>query len=388
MMHVQGRNHRCGSSARRARWAPRFAVLGGIFFLKGIVLYTVPRIGRLDFAIYYDALRRAAQGGSLYAPSERGIAANWHPPHFHLVLWPFVQLGSLERAGAAWVFASALVLAAAVFLVTRWVPIAEDDRRWLWALLAWAAPFHVLLGGQTVAAILVPLLLAWRGAHQRRQVATGFWLATAVLIKPFLAPLWLWPLRNRQWRVFAVGAGTVAAWLTLGGVVFGWESVPEWVHQVQGPVPWAAHWLNSSVATLLVPPGANPLSSWPWRACALALLGSTAWIVWRRVPDLDQAWFMLVLAGLLASPLAWVYYWWFLLPMAVTMLQGPRRRWSLVLGIGALFPLDLAAHVRIAYVLILSSVWVLAVLTVMSRLGSGARGDTISPAHMATAPHV
>ena len=303
--------------------------LGLLSLAGGFVTYSLPRAAEQDFAQYYWAVVHHQSGASLYDPTPVRGGINWVPPHFHLLIWPFAALGSLDLAYSVWTAFSFVCVGLVLWLSGASLGLAT--------IVVWSAPVACLLNGQTAAAVALVLTFAWRAAKERRSTQAGLWLATATLVKPFLAPLWLWPLLERQWKAFGAGAATATCSLALGAAVFGVDDSIRWIKQVESNVPWADHFLNSGIAALLAH-GVHPASLPVWWLLAIAVLVLTAAAVTTRRVDLDDAWLLLVMAGLLASPLAWIYYWVFLLPMLAASTRLPWHGWQLVLLVGALWP--------------------------------------------------
>ena len=200
--------------------------------------------------------------------------------------------------------------------------------------------------GQTVLVVSVCLTLAY-GASD---VWWGFWLGTATLIKPFLAPLWLVPLREQRWSVFLSGSLTIAGWIGLGSQVYTWAETRHWFAQLHRSLPWTDNPLNSSLATLMTPH--DPATSPAWWLASVGILFTTAVVVW-NLPRRDQ-WWLLTLAGLLASPLAWIYYWLLLLPVW-------RPSWPLLL-VGLIGPWWLLKFSMPLYAVALLLAWIMEML--------------------------
>ena len=336
------------------------SAFGALSLAAGFAAYSLPRAAHQDFAQYYWAVVHHQGGGSLYDPTPVRGGINWIPPHFHLLIWPFVSLGSLELAYSAWTAFTFGCVGLVLWLSGASLGLAT--------IAIWSAPVACLLTGQTAAAVALALTFAWRAAKARRSAQAGLWLATATLVKPFLAPLWLWPLLERQWKAFGVGAATATCSLALGAAVFGIDDSIRWTKQIESNIPWADHFLNSAIAALLAH-GIHPASIPVWWLLAIAVVAFTAAVlVTTRRLDLDEAWLLLVMAGLLASPLAWIYYWVFLLPMLASCTRSRRHAWQLVLVVGALWParLGLSGNASV-YPVTLLLAWMMLALSMASQ---------------------
>ena len=96
-------------------------------------------------------------------------------------------------------------------------------------------------------------------------------------------------------------------------------------------------WLQHPIAN--APSLITPL----WIAAAATLAAATLWRV-KSVTDADRQVLLVTTAALLISPLAWVYYLWFLIPPITAHLASPatetsRVRWILLIAVvGLLTP--------------------------------------------------
>ena len=146
----------------------------------------------------------------------------------------------------------------------------------------------------------------WIAARRSRWLACAIWTGLAISVKPFLLVLLFVFVRARRWRSLAVAMGSVPLWLGLGGLLFGWFELRDWVlvlDAAQRP-NYVLHIANASIAGVFARVGA-PLGL--ARAVGVLILIATAWRAW-IVEDDDLAWLQLLLAALLASPLGWIYY--------------------------------------------------------------------------------
>ena len=94
--------------------------------------------------------------------------------------------------------------------------------------------------------------------------------------------------------------------------------------QALGGVTWASADMNASLqgmlARTLTKPSENaaPLVAAPGLVAPLALAGAAlilvVTLVRTRQRSIEQSWLPLMVAALLASPLGWLYYFWWILP--------------------------------------------------------------------------
>ncbi|TMF45674.1 MAG: DUF2029 domain-containing protein [Chloroflexi bacterium] len=239
-----------------------------------------------------------------------------------LPYWPAYYVWA---AFTFFVFALALVWASSDVGTVRWVAAGAALAPW-WLM-------HAVHLGQVVPLVAGGIVLAWRLARERRDVAAGFALAL-VLLKPntaILIPFAL--LVAGRYRAFAAwaGAGAVVAGVALA--TMGPSGVSTYIGQLIGPLPAGANSLTLEgalgvggaiafglrifiVAATLA--AAFRLRQSPGLAIAagtlgsllvapylhgsdLCLLGAAAWLVWEERPAL--AWRVPIAAGwVVASP--------------------------------------------------------------------------------------
>jgi hypothetical protein len=187
-------------------------------------------------------------------------------------------------------------------------------------------PVGIILG-QVHLVIFVLVTAAWLADREDRFVAAGIWLGAAIYLKPFFALIavyWAW---RRSWR--AVGTATLVAGAGYAiGVMWLRSETMDWVHALRS-VTWQYSALNLAV--------------WGW----VARLDLPAWVavglvtvllvvlLW-RLPVLtrDGAWFAVLAAAHLASPIAWLYYALPLIGPSVLLYQQGDRRTRRLLEVG------------------------------------------------------
>lgn len=280
-----------------------------------------------DFGKFYYGIRAWLAGGSLYALSPASYIGdlpqpltNLNPPHAMLLVWP-VSLLPIVAAFAVWMFLNGAGMAWSAMLVARgtgWRP-----GFWPLVVLLMGAPTAGwLITGQLTGLLALPLALAWRHWRSGRELQGGRWFGLVLSVKPFLGLFLLWLIWRRDWRaVKGILIGSSAA-VAAGMLVFGPYSYLEWAHSTAA-VSWIWAPLNASVLGILtrafgVTPYSEPMAAAPWLVnplWAISVLSILVVLVRRlRSASIDDAWFLLMSAALLISPLGWVYYLWWLLP--------------------------------------------------------------------------
>ena len=163
------------------------------------------------------------------------------------------------------------------------------------------------------------------------------WIGAAAALKVFPVVWLLYLAYRRHWRALAIGIA-VAAGLSLApllryGVPGAFDAVCDWLAN-SSPVAWTQGGSNQSLSTLatrLHLPGAG-LAVLDIACIALGV------VALRRPKVTDAAFEELAVVGLVAvllSPIAWVHYFLFALPVWIVALRLPShdrtRGWSFAL---------------------------------------------------------
>jgi Glycosyltransferase family 87 len=271
----------------------------------------VPELRGGDFGIFY---RSAASSTPYVADSINPTTStgeplpNLNPPHFLLVFKPLTWLPLSVASAIWWTVSFGLVVCG----LTWW--LRSQGERWtaeriVWALL-WMPVLTIALTGQVTAVVGVPLWLAYRNLTDGREWRGGLWAGVAMSIKPILWPLGAWYLMRRAWPALAgmiVGACSMVA---VGIVAYGVEMYREWIGTLAA-ISWGPETMNTSVRAIMARfPVAMPQVIW-----ISAAIGIVLWTVWRtKFWEVNDSWFPLMAASLLASPLGWIHYGTWLLP--------------------------------------------------------------------------
>ena len=352
-----------GPRRRRRVWPWIWAVLA-------VVL--VVRTGVRDRGVITDSLefgRRVLAGEDLYAPYlEEGPLHPPYPPGFGVLMAPFSLLP--ERIAR---FAWGLLQVAALGAIGLWLrgalrrraPALEPKLHVLWALTAVMTARYVLRdmhggGGNLVnlALVLAGCGLALRDRWLTAGLLLGFSLATKPTHALFL-PLWWWFGWRRAAGV-AVAAMLATTGLALLGLGQGLAPLTHWLRGTLAygsqqdlfaepelgfpPFTWMNQCLRCAVARFagVVPEpwvsevpgfrqglGLPPVATaWIARLASLLMLGTTAWVAWRRRQARDSLIAALLCLSLLLSPISWKAHHvalipvWFLL--SIRALQGSR----------------------------------------------------------------
>jgi hypothetical protein len=271
----------------------------------------------LDFSIFLRTTERFVEGQRMYSAD----LFDFTPPLFHALLLPLVHTDP-RIAFVVWTFANVIVAWVLVMKVLRVVPNAWTSR---WVIAAWivnAAGVQMAIRlGQVSWLVAAAVTCAWMAARSSRWVATGIWTGVAIAFKPFLLLALPVFVVRRQWKALAISIATVVACCGLGVVIFGWLAFADWLGNLRAtPDPaYATHFLNASWLGFVARLGAPSVVASVLSAATIAVM------LWRvRSSDEDEAWFLLLVAATLASPVGWVYYQPLLLGPAVALAMSGR----------------------------------------------------------------
>jgi hypothetical protein len=293
---------------------------------------------------------------------------NLNPPHFHLVLLPFVWLPA-RVALIVWLLANGACLFAAVRLIAREAdvrPTRMQRQVLLVAALAFIGTSTALITAHLSFLLFYLVTLSWHNARHGRWGRAGLWLGLSLSVKPFLLFLVPYFAVKRQWRGVASVVATVMVCFAVGLLVFGWENHLAWKSRLLAAEGWAWLSMNASLlgaltrtftvnmiyTPLVVEPTAVLFAVWAVLCLLIVLLTYAAAAAESPPRGVDRAFAVLPVAALLISPLGWTYYFW--LPLGPLLLlalgwwrqpreQGAAPTWSrrllLAAITGALFPL-------------------------------------------------
>jgi hypothetical protein len=151
-----------------------------------------------------------------------------------------------------------------------------------------------MLGNANVLLVAAAVPAVFGSARPRNGILLG--LATAVFVKPFVVPIFLWLL---VWRRSAF-AGAVASGLAatlIGLLLAGPAAYVEWVGALAGGTRFASPFAGNHGVTALVPELWLPVA-------AIVAIGLVV-VLLRRGPETSLVW--AVTAGLLIAPYAGTY---------------------------------------------------------------------------------
>lgn len=296
---------------------------------------SVEQLHANDFGKFYYATQAWWTGGSLYAPnlathmevelrSGRWMEfLNMNPPHFHLLVLPFIWL-PLDTAAYGWFVLNLWAGIMAVLMVGQVLRLRPRREHWLPIL---AAASTCAATGATAVTVqfsgLLVLLMAgaWRALRRGDERAAGLTLGVLIALKPFLGLFVPVFLLERRLRLTTYTAAAGGASFAAGVLIFGIGPHVEWVRTI-GDISWVWGAMNGSTQALFSrvfegAPYYTPLvrAAWLVRPAWVISIAIIAWVTLRTATrSVDHACASTVLGALLISPLGWVYYHWLALP--------------------------------------------------------------------------
>jgi Glycosyltransferase family 87 len=274
-----------------------------------------------DFTLFYVSAQHTT--ARMFEQPPGPPRGNMNPPLFQLMIRPLTAF-PLPTAAEIFRLLNVVALVGCIW----WLARTSEDRWTLadyGALLAWAPMASVVSLNQLTWILWPPLLWAWWCWRQNRWAAGAIGYGLAVGLKPFLGVFLLWLIVTRRWQAVFVSCLSGAAFFAIGLVVYGVDVNLAWADAL-GDVTWAYAGMNASLQGLLTRALSkpvvisDPLVFAPELVSPLATAGGAVivlvTILRTRRLSIDQAWQPLMVSALLASPLGWLYYIWWILPGA------------------------------------------------------------------------
>ena len=350
---------RLASAARDVAKVPAVAILGWLALLVPAYRSLVDESGRwvfkLDSFVYYEAVRQWLDGGDLYHWYANPPQSLWPFTYTPLAAWiisPLTRL-SYQSATVLLVIATPLCTAVATHVVLRRSGVGPRTSH---SLAPWIAligvialePFPKTMEYGQVNAILMALvavdLLAIPGHSKWRGALSG--LAAAIKLTPAVAILVL--LVRREWRAAATMVGSAVGLTVLAGLFAPTETRQffTWAMWDPGRAGFADYSGNQNLKGAIA--RALPESAWnpTWAVCSL-LTVVAAWFLCRRLDRLREAddkagdigpiltlqVSVVMVLGLLISPISWSHHWVWCLPTLMSVGAATWRWRSTVLGV-------------------------------------------------------
>ncbi|MDB5612863.1 MAG: hypothetical protein JWQ22_516 [Devosia sp.] len=290
--------------------------------------------GLWDFGAFLASGRAAAEGLNpygIYPPLTPHVVfpgfESWNPnlnPPISALLFQLFDLAPPETSFQIWnrISATAYMLTIGL-LAWRYTPNAAAIVLAVWAL-ALAGFWDTLYLGQIYIPLVLAAVGAWLLLERRQMVLAGILIGLVIAIKPnFL----VWPvlLFLAGYRKASVAAVICAALISaIPFIVYGPEIYRQWLELVISDGERAMFLTNDSISGFTARAGIQFLGT---VASAAMLLALAAWAFFKRPSVLRVSSFAL-LGALMASPLGWIHYTLFLLPVII----GYWRQWPMWLA--------------------------------------------------------
>jgi len=255
-----------------------------------------------------------------------------YPPFTMLLLLP-LGLFTISKAYILWQILNLLLCAACIYGL--WSLFLKDHG--ILSLLLVAVlmlrlePSRSTFSfAQTNFLTLLFFLLFWKN---RSKEWGGIWLALCVVVKPYMAFLYIYPLLTRKWKLLAIAILTLLVLTFLSVLVFGTDV---FVSFINNPIPKAPIWNytettnQSLLATILrstpsqiikESPILNPL----YLGISLLLTLITAWVTIKKNNNHDWVVLSILFLALIVYPGNQFFYSTFLIVPVVLLLQHSGR---------------------------------------------------------------
>ncbi|MCF6371269.1 DUF2029 domain-containing protein [Rhizobium sp. TRM95001] len=313
--------------------------------------FEYPRVvsehGLWDFGAFIASGRAAASGLDPYGiyppltphvvfPGFEAWNPNLNPPISAILFQLFDIADHATSLRVWWVISLFCYLGAVLLLLRRYSGGLEAVLLGVWAF-ALAGFWDTLYLGQIYTPLVLATVAAWLLLDRGRYVQAGILIGLLVSMKPnFL----VWPVLlflAAHWRPVVAAAVTAAVVAAVPLAVFGPQIYLDWLALVASDGERAIFLTNASFAGLASRAGLPLLGT---VLGAVLLLSLAAWSFWRRPQPMDVSSFAL-LAALLASPLGWIHYTLFLLPVLFHHWRSPWT-WPVAVALTMPVPLVLA----------------------------------------------
>ncbi len=332
------------SSGTRTRARLVFALVLAVLAVWALKV-EIPRIfsahGLWDFGAFVASGRAAAQGldpYGIYPPLTPHVVMpgfeSWNPnlnPPVSALLFQMFDTADPERARLIWNGISVLCYLIAVgLLLRRYTRGTESVLVGIWTL-GLAGFLDTLFLGQIYTPLVLCAAGAWLLLERRQFIAAGILIGLLISMKPnFLVwPVLLFLAGYRLPSLAAIATAGIIALVPLA--VFGPGIYIDWLKLVASDGERAVFLTNGSFAGLAARMGLQFLA--PVISGAL-LIGLAGW-AFRWKPGVLEASGLALVAALLASPLGWIHYTLFLLPV---LMSHRSRVWCFITSLALTVP--------------------------------------------------
>ncbi|WP_413232795.1 mannosyltransferase [Mycolicibacterium sp. 050158] len=323
--------------SRLAALAPYLLALS--LLARFAVTYLVPNgTNFIDLHVYVDGAAAMGRGGLydfVYHPAIPPLPLQFtYPPFAAVVFYPLHFL-PFWLVGLCWQLGIVAALYGSAAIALRLLGRADPRMAMTWTALAvWFEPMrHLFELGQIGALLMVAVLAA---VYDRRWWVSGplVGLATGMKLTPAVAGLYF--AGARRWRTVACSA--VVFGLTVGSsVVLGGAQARFYFTDLLGEadrIGVVNTTMNQSLRGVVGYLAGRDTGYGPVLVAAVVLTAALSLLAWWRIGSADPLGRIVVvmLFGLLISPISWTHHWVWVLPLAMWLVLGPLRAHTRLVG--------------------------------------------------------
>lgn len=333
---------------------------------------TLPRDELLDFGSFYESGQAAGRGENPYAIYPRtfhvviGDKEGWNPnlnPPISALVFQLFGLTTPEWMFRIWYCVNLIVYAAILLLLLRRF---KDVPRVVFVVAACglAGFWETLVLGQIYLPLVLAAVAAWLLLERGSTITAGILIGIIVAVKPNFA---VWPtllFLSGRFRPALVAAAAFAVISAIPLLVYGPTIYAQWLQAFDLDKTRIAFVTNASLPGLAA---RATLTTAGQIVSVILLLGAAAWAFTRKLSVRRISTAGLILS-VLASPIGWVNYTLFLLPVFCWRWSSAAVRFAialLIVPVTAVIPQHLFPGLRL---LTLGSVYSWALLLLFCAL--------------------
>jgi hypothetical protein len=334
------------------------ALLNGLVGIKRIVeSFSSPDIFRKDFIQEYLMAKAILNGLNPYLPVPE-LAGLWvsdstdaiplrhstpHPPIVGLLSAPF-GLFSYRDAAVVWLFFEIACLLATISLFQRWWGQARNNATLLLLFgcaLGWGPVVEELWLGQLSSCLLLLFLGAWLALREEKSVMGGALIGGIIALKLMAWPFVIFLTLRRKWKGVIAAAAVVGTANLSAMAALGVDCVKSYYLKVGPSIAaiYRLHDTNYSTWTVgqrlfagfgynIQAPPLWPSETLAWLCTYLVpatVLLAGLWFA-LRADNFDTAFSLLIIVGILVSPITWSHY---VMLASIPLVIIARRLWTL-----------------------------------------------------------
>jgi alpha-1,2-mannosyltransferase len=322
----------------------RFAVVAPYLLALSLlvrfgVTYLMPNgTNFIDLHVYVDGSATMADGGLydfVYHPVIPPLPLQFtYPPFAGLVFYPLHFL-PFPLVGLCWQLGVVAALYCTAVLVLKMLRVPDPRMAMAWTALAiWFEPVrHVFELGQIGALLMLAVLFA---VHANRWWVCGLLVGLAAGVKLTPAVAGLYFVGARRWGA-VLFSGVVFAATVLLSVVLGGAQARFYFTDLLGNadrVGVVGTPMNQSLRGVIGYLTGRDEGYGVVLVAAVVVTAVLTLLAWRRVGADDPLGRIVVVMvfGLLISPISWTHHWVWMLPLVMWLVLGPMRRRTRMVG--------------------------------------------------------